>query len=134
MKILSDEVELIDLSKAFAPAGQRLLNFDATKPSNDILKVLMTHKFTLEEMELVFTLVRYRLTGKLIFTNDYIEQQSFNEKAASEETAKNYKEFMKLNEPITVYSQKNVSISIDNDSMGFNIEGALEILIHPAKI
>ena len=53
MKILSDEVEL----------------------SNDILKVLVANKFTLEEMELVFTLVRYRLTGKLIFPNDYIEQQ-----------------------------------------------------------
>ena len=75
MKILSDEVEVIDLSKIFPPAGQRLLNFDATKLSNDILKVLVANKFTLEEMELVFTLVRYRLTGKLIFPNDYIEQQ-----------------------------------------------------------
>lgn len=75
MKILSDEVEVIDLSKIFPPAGQRLLNFDATKLSNDILKVLVANKFTLEEMELVFTLVRYRLTGKLIFTNDYIKQQ-----------------------------------------------------------
>lgn len=75
MKILSDEVEVIDLSKIFPPAGQQLLNFDATKLSNDILKVLVANKFTLEEMELVFTLVRYRLTGKLIFPNDYIEQQ-----------------------------------------------------------
>ena len=75
MKILSDEVEVIDLSKIFPPAGQRLLNFDATKLSNDILKVLVANKFTLEEMELVSTLVRYRLTGKLIFPNDYIEQQ-----------------------------------------------------------
>ena len=75
MKILSDEVEVIDLSKIFPPAGQRLLNFDATKLSNDILKVLVANKFTLEEMELVFTLVRYRLTGKLIFPNDYIELQ-----------------------------------------------------------
>ena len=75
MKILSAEVEVIDLSKIFPPAGQRLLNFDATKLSNDILKVLVANKFTLEEMELVFTLVRYRLTGKLIFPNDYIEQQ-----------------------------------------------------------
>lgn len=75
MKILSDEVEVIDLSKIFPPAGQRLLNFDATKLSNDILKVLVANKFTLEEMELVFTLVRYRLTGKLTFPNDYIEQQ-----------------------------------------------------------
>lgn len=75
MKILSDEVEVIDLSKIFPPAGQRLLNFDATKLSNDILKVLVANKITLEEMELVFTLVRYRLTGKLIFPNDYIEQQ-----------------------------------------------------------
>lgn len=75
MKILSDEVEVIDLSKIFPPAGQRLLNFDATKLSNDILKVLVANKFTLEEMEFVFTLVRYRLTGKLIFPNDYIEQQ-----------------------------------------------------------
>lgn len=75
MKILSDEVEVIDLSKIFPPAGQRLLNFDATMLSNDILKVLVANKFTLEEMELVFTLVRYRLTGKLIFPNDYIEQQ-----------------------------------------------------------
>lgn len=75
MKILSDEVEVIDLSKIFPPAGQRLLNFDATKLSNDILKVLAENKFTLEEMELVFPLVRYRLTGKLIFPNDYIKQQ-----------------------------------------------------------
>lgn len=36
-----------------SPAGQRLLNFDATKLSNDILKVLVANKFTLEEMELV---------------------------------------------------------------------------------
>lgn len=79
MKILSDEVEVIDLSKIFSPAGQRLLNFDATKLSNDILKVLVANKFTLEEMELVFTLVRYRLTGKLIFTNDYVEQQWLND-------------------------------------------------------
>lgn len=74
MKILSDEVESLDLSKTFAPAGQRTLAFDATKVSNDVIKVFMANKFTLEEMELVFALVRYRLTGKLIFPNDYIKQ------------------------------------------------------------
>lgn len=78
MEILSDEVESIDLSKTFAPAGQRTLAFDATKVSNDVIKVFMANKFTLEEMELIFTLVRYRLTGKLIFTNDYVKQQWLN--------------------------------------------------------
>lgn len=73
MKILCDEVEQIDLSKRYSPAGRKILAFDPTKVSNDIIKVFMANKFTVEEMEFVFTLVRYRLTGKLIFPNDYIE-------------------------------------------------------------
>lgn len=74
MKVLSDEAERIDLSEIFPRAGQRVLNFDATKVSNDVIKVFIANKFTLEEMELVFALVRYRLTGKLISLN--IEKNS----------------------------------------------------------
>jgi len=56
-----------DLLETCTPGGKRVLQFDATKISNDILRILMAKGFTVEEMELVFSLTRYRVTGTLTF-------------------------------------------------------------------
>jgi len=65
MKAISDEATNLELLKKCTPGGERVLLFDATKMSNDILGILMEKGFTVEEMDLVFSLTRYRVTGKL---------------------------------------------------------------------
>lgn len=60
---LLDEVDL----ERYTPAGNRKLAFGTDRVVNDILKILMLHKFTEEELEIIFTLVRYRITGVFKF-------------------------------------------------------------------
>ena len=58
-------MEDVKLLENYTPGGKRVFQFDATKISNDILKILMAKGFTVEEMDLVFSLTRYRVTGKI---------------------------------------------------------------------
>lgn len=60
---LLDEVDF----DRYTPAGNRKLTLRTDSVVNDILKILILHKFTEEELEIIFTLVRYRITGVFNF-------------------------------------------------------------------
>ena len=55
----------------YTPAGSRKLSLQIDSVVNEILKILILHKFTEEELEIILDLVRYRITG-----TDYIFRRS----------------------------------------------------------
>lgn len=63
---LLDEVDF----DRYTPAGSRKLSLQIDSVVNEILKILILHKFT-EELEIILDLVRYRITG-----TDYIFRRS----------------------------------------------------------
>lgn len=60
---LLDEVDF----DRYTPAGNRKLTLRMDSAVNDILKILILHKFTEEELEIILTLIRYRITGVFNF-------------------------------------------------------------------
>lgn len=66
LKAVQNILNLVDLDRG-SPGGKRRLVFKTDSVVDDILKILMLHKFTTEEMEIIFTLVRYRITGVFNF-------------------------------------------------------------------
>ena len=64
---LLDEVDF----DRYTPAGSRKLSLQIDSVVNEILKILILHKFTEEELEIILDLVRYRITG-----TDYIFRRS----------------------------------------------------------
>ena len=55
----------------FKTKGSRKLSLQIDSVVNEILKILILHKFTEEELEIILDLVRYRITG-----TDYIFRRS----------------------------------------------------------
>lgn len=60
---LLDEVDF----DRYTPSGSRKLSLQIDSVVNEILKILILHKFTEEELEIILDLVRYRISG-----TDYI--------------------------------------------------------------
>lgn len=67
-QILSDELEARPLSE-MAPM-LKYKNFNHSKVVDEVLKVMLAQHHTIEDVEIVFAIARYKLTDKLMLTTE----------------------------------------------------------------
>ena len=67
-KILSDELEAKPIADYLPCLKYRLFNH--SKVAEEVLKVILAQHPSMEDMELVFAIARYKVANKLILTTD----------------------------------------------------------------
>lgn len=67
-QILSDELEAKKLSEMLPTLQYR--NFNHSKVADEVLKVMLAQHPTIEDVELIFAIARYKLTDKLLLTTE----------------------------------------------------------------
>ena len=68
-KILSDELAGKPITD-YLPAYKHRPNFNHSKVAEEVLKVILAQHPSMEDMELVFAIARYKVANKLILTTE----------------------------------------------------------------
>lgn len=124
LQLIKNILTGVPLENPEMPGGSRVLKNDLNEIATEIIKIMVLHTFTTTDLDIVLSLVRYRITGQWV-------DLTSKEKQPCNKAAETKIERHKLCKELVLHSKRNVSVHIDDMTSGVNLEGEIEIVLHP---